>query len=157
VRPPERDAITGLQRPTRKTADAADHVRRAAPEHERHVKSSVAGDVGPRSAATFAKPEHAARIARPRRVGRERASIEEGAQIRPGDGENGGPLEPHLRAEDRGFEHRGIDPIANQQIRETICPTIHRAGHGNASILVTPSPAVLDGGEETGLEDGDAA
>jgi hypothetical protein len=63
-------------------------------------------------------------------------------------------VEPQFRTEQRDFQGRCIKRVSNDRVRKTKRLPIHRPRDGDSAILIAPSAAVLNGGEEAWTNDG---
>src|SRR5262249_15381751 len=76
-----------------------------------------------------------------------------GLEIRAGYGDQRRLVEAQFRTEQRRFQSRCVGSVSHQRVCQTMRLAIHWSRNGNSAILVAPSAAVLNGGEQTWSND----
>src|SRR5262249_13798849 len=129
---------------------------RTTSEDYRHVDTAVDRDIRPRPRSARAEPQDSAAIHAVWSMDRYRLVVDRRLEIRTGYRHHPRLIESQFWPNQRRFQCRRVGRVSNQRVCKPMRLAIHWSGNGHTAILITPSAAVLDGGEETRVKYGQA-
>ena len=150
---PEREDVTGRERPALIAAEAAGQMRRPAAEDRRHVDAAGNGQVRPRSARADADPEPRSARHPERRVRRDQVIADGDDEVGATQGDRPVLLELELGPAQGDLERRRRWFIADERVGGPMCARVHRARDRHAAFLPAPAAAVLHGGQQSWSDD----
>ena len=131
-------------------ADAAEGVARSAAEHRRHGDATPHPDVGPHARAGRRQPELGTRRQVHGVVGATGDPVDEHADPRPGDRNDGGAVGPQDQPADEHLEAGRSRIVAAQALGERVRAEVGRAGPAHALRRQRRAPEILHEGQRPG-------